>query len=75
MYQQTQAEIFIQTLEDMLQHDRARQKRLLRRQVKTHVDRFMIESRASLDGKRQSQDRTTRGTPNDRETATQTLGD
>ncbi|RFU13868.1 hypothetical protein DZD18_04685 [Rhodobacteraceae bacterium W635] len=72
---QTQAAIFIQTLEDMLQHDRARQKRRLSRQVKTHVDRFMIASRANPEGKKWSQDRATTGTRPDRETATQRLGD
>lgn len=72
---QTQAEIFIQTLEDMLQHDRAREKRRLRRQVQTHVDRFMMESRANPDGKIRPQDRTTTGTRPDRDATTQRLGD
>lgn len=75
MPMQTQAEIFIKTLEDMLERDRARQKKRLRRQVKTHVDRFMIKSRANSDGKGQSSEQTTTGARIDRETTTQTLRD
>ncbi len=43
MDRNTQTEVFIQTLAEMLDHERECQKARLRIQVRTHVDRFMKE--------------------------------
>ncbi len=61
MSQKTQAEIFIQTLEEMRNHDRACQKARLRLKIKAQVDCFMKGIPSAPDGSRSCAARTAQG--------------
>lgn len=52
MDRKLQAEVFIQTLEEMLDHERECRKARLRIQVKPRVDRFMKEFGTGVCGRR-----------------------
>lgn len=52
MSQKTKAKIFIQTLEEMRNHDRECQKARLRLKIKAQVDRFMKDVPSAPDGSR-----------------------
>lgn len=69
MSRRTQAEIFIQTLEEMLDHERERKKARLRRQLKAHVKRFVAQFRTDFNGVR----RPSEWTPQGRRTAPETV--
>lgn len=56
MTPRTRAEVFIQTLEEIRDHERERRKARLRLQLKAHVKRFVEAFRFDFDGGRHVSD-------------------
>ena len=61
MTPRTKAEVFIQTLEEMCDHDRELRKARLRLQLKAHVKRFVEEFRSDFAGTRHVSEWTPQG--------------